>query len=104
MAFQPKNILLIGATGQIGSHILSALLTARQEFNRIALFTSASTASKKATYLSDLRTNHQVEVIVGDITNEKDIRNAYNGNPPSSLSIYSSPPKAKQIKNQGSTP
>lgn len=85
MTFQPKNILLIGATGQIGSHILSALLTARQEFNRIALFTSPSTASKKATYLADLRTKNQVEVIVGDITSENDIRNAYNGTEYSSL-------------------
>lgn len=79
MSFHPKNILLFGATGQIGSFILSSILTARNEFNRIAIFTSPGTASKKADLLSDLKTKSNVEIIVGDITDENTIRNAYNG-------------------------
>jgi nucleoside-diphosphate-sugar epimerase len=78
MTHHPQNILLFGATGQIGSHILSALLSARTEFQRIAIFTSLSTATSKAEHLNALKANG-VEVIVGDLTAEADVKRAYEG-------------------------
>ncbi|KUJ17785.1 putative isoflavone reductase like protein [Mollisia scopiformis] len=41
------NILLFGATGYIGEYILKRLLQEKAKFGRIAIFTSANTASRK---------------------------------------------------------
>jgi uncharacterized protein YbjT (DUF2867 family) len=73
-----KNILLFGATGNIGSFILDALLSARSQFTRIAIFTSPHTAQTKANQLSKLK-QQGVEVITGNIEDEEAVQAAYAG-------------------------
>lgn len=78
----PQNVLLFGATGQIGSFILDAILSARAQFNRIAIFTSAHTAETKASALKNLK-QQNVEIIVGDVEDESAVKAAYEGMHPS---------------------
>lgn len=73
-----KNILLFGATGQIGSFILEAVLTARNSFGRVAIFTSARTAEAKSAYLEKLK-QQKVDIIIGDVEDESAVKAAYNG-------------------------
>ncbi|KAJ5648119.1 hypothetical protein N7490_004491 [Penicillium lividum] len=73
-----KNLLLFGATGAIGSFILEAILSARPQFNRVAIFTSPRTAETKASHLEELKAQN-VEIIVGDIEDEDAIKAAYTG-------------------------
>ncbi|KAJ5947300.1 hypothetical protein N7466_000315 [Penicillium verhagenii] len=74
----PKNLLLFGATGTIGSFILESILTARSQFDRVAIFTSPRTAETKAAYLEKLKAQN-IEVIVGDVEDESAVKAAYNG-------------------------
>ncbi|PGH27550.1 hypothetical protein AJ80_00791 [Polytolypa hystricis UAMH7299] len=73
---QAKNILVFGATGLIGKEILAALIDAKSKFNRIAIFTSLSTATNKAATIEKIKAEG-INVIVGDIKNEKDVLAAY---------------------------
>lgn len=73
-----QEILLFGATGQIGTFILDAILSARPQFARVAIFTSPRTAETKALYLETLK-QQNVEVIVGDIEDENAVKAAYGG-------------------------
>jgi FlaA1/EpsC-like NDP-sugar epimerase len=73
-----KNILLFGATGTIGSFILDAILPVRDQFNRVAIFTSPHTAETKAAHLEKLK-QQNVEVIVGSVEDEEAIKAAYEG-------------------------
>ncbi|KAG0158914.1 hypothetical protein PDIDSM_6434 [Penicillium digitatum] len=61
-----KKILLFGATGNIGSFILDAILSERSRFGRVVIFTSPQTAETK-------------EVIVGNIEDENAVKGAYEG-------------------------
>lgn len=74
----PQNILLFGATGQIGTFILNAILSARGQFTRVAIFTSPRTAETKASYLETLK-QQDIEVIVGDVEDENAVKAAYEG-------------------------
>ncbi|KAH8697149.1 isoflavone reductase family protein [Talaromyces proteolyticus] len=77
--FKPRNILLIGATGTIGRFITSSIVAARSEFDRIAILTNTPTAvSEKEKFVEELKAKN-VEIIIGDITNEKDVVEAYKG-------------------------
>ncbi|KAE8374206.1 hypothetical protein BDV26DRAFT_270453 [Aspergillus bertholletiae] len=78
-SFQPKNVLLFGATGNIGTYILDAILAARGEFDRVAIFTSPATAASKKDLLEDLKRTKGVEVLVGDVQDEDAVRKAYDG-------------------------
>jgi nucleoside-diphosphate-sugar epimerase len=80
--FKPRNILLFGATGNIGRYILDAIVSARSEFDRVVVFTSPSSlaaGNPKAALLNDLKANKQVEIIAGDIADEKAVGEAYQG-------------------------
>ncbi|KGO38899.1 hypothetical protein PEX1_093700 [Penicillium expansum] len=70
-----KNILLFGATGNIGSFILDAILPERSQFGRIAIFTSPHTAETKVSQLNKLKEG--VEVIVGNVEDENAVKAAY---------------------------
>jgi uncharacterized protein YbjT (DUF2867 family) len=77
--FKPRNVLIIGASGLIGTHITRSIVSARSEFDRLAVLTSPPAAgSAKEAALGDLKSKN-VEVIYGDITNEKDVAEAYKG-------------------------
>ena len=81
VGLKAENILLFGATGLIGKFILESILNNRSHFSRIAVFTSPSTLDKKKDTIESIKGNG-VEVIVGDVRNEKDVLNAYNGEIP----------------------
>ncbi|KAJ5650325.1 uncharacterized protein N7484_004048 [Penicillium longicatenatum] len=74
----PKNLLIFGATGTIGSFILEAILSARSQFDRVAIFTSPRTAETKAAYLEKLKAQN-IEIIVGDVEDENAVKAAYTG-------------------------
>lgn len=78
MSFQPKSILVLGATGQIGRFITEQILKAKPSFEKVSIFTSEGTASKKSDYISDLK-SRGVNIITGDVTSEKDVKAAYTG-------------------------
>lgn len=73
-----KNILVFGATGNIGSFILDAILPERSQFGRIAIFTSPDATGSKASQLNRLR-EQGVEVITGNVDNEEAVEAAYEG-------------------------
>lgn len=75
---EAKNVLLIGATGLIGTHILEALIQSKDSFNRVAIYTSPATEQKKPTVLDGIR-KRGVEVIVGEVGDEKKVEEAYQG-------------------------
>ena len=78
MPLATKNLLLVGATGQIGQHILNAILPLRSQLQRLALLTSPSTVQKKAELISSLR-SQGVEIFQGDVLNEQDVKTALKG-------------------------
>lgn len=73
-----KNLLLFGATGQIGSFIVEAILNARSSFDRVAIFTSSKTAEAKSEYLENLK-QQRVEILIGDVEDESAVKAAYKG-------------------------
>lgn len=77
-SFKPSHILAFGATGNIGKHIVDQLTGAKPPFHKISIFTSANTVSTKPELLSRWK-DAGVSVIVGDITNSADVKNAYHG-------------------------
>lgn len=81
-----ENLLIIGATGYIGTYITEQILLAKESFGRIAIFTSPNTAEKKPEVLDKLRAQG-VEVIIGDVKNSQDLLKAFEGlrNPESTL-------------------
>lgn len=74
----PKKILVFGATGLIGKYILQEIYNARLSFERIAFFTSESTAKNKPDEISDWK-EKGIDVIVGDVNSEEDLAEAYEG-------------------------
>lgn len=75
---EAKNILLFGATGLIGTRILEAIIQSKGSFGRIAAFTSPGTVERKSAVLDAIR-EKGVEVIVGDVRDEKQVADAYQG-------------------------
>jgi hypothetical protein len=78
MAAPSKNILVFGGTGTIGQFIISAIAEAKASFDRIAIFTSPNTVETKKDFIDKLKASG-VEIIVGDVRNEKDVLKAYEG-------------------------
>lgn len=72
----PSKILLFGATGVIGKFILEQLIEAKPAFEKIGIFTSPGTAEKKADAIKKLK-ERGVEVVVGDVNAEEDVKKAY---------------------------
>lgn len=74
---ETKSILLFGATGLIGTYILDAILAADPPFEKVGIFTSASTAQSKAQLIDQLKAKG-VQVYIGDIKNADDVSKAYS--------------------------
>ena len=74
----PSNILIFGATGVIGKFITEQLVAAKSNFSRIVIFTSHGTVENKKDEIGRLK-EQGVEVVVGDVTDEGDVRKAYEG-------------------------
>ncbi len=71
-----QNLLIIGATGLIGKPITRAIIQSKTSFGRIAVLTSEKTLQQKSTEIKDLELSG-VEILVGDITSEEDVKRAY---------------------------
>ncbi|KAK5033548.1 hypothetical protein LTS07_003853 [Exophiala sideris] len=71
-----KKLLIIGATGLIGKFITEALVQNTSKFDRIAILTSSATVQNKAQEIENLK-KEGVDIIVGDVTNSKDVVEAY---------------------------
>jgi FlaA1/EpsC-like NDP-sugar epimerase len=76
----PKKVLVFGATGLIGHHIIREIYDARSSFEKIGFFTSESTAKNKSDELNEWK-EKGVDVIVGDVNSEDDVAKAYEGAP-----------------------
>jgi nucleoside-diphosphate-sugar epimerase len=74
----PRKVLVFGATGLIGQHIIREIYHARSSFQKIGFFTSESTAKNKPEEINGWK-EKGVEVIVGDVNSEDDITRAYQG-------------------------
>ncbi|KAG9244556.1 hypothetical protein BJ878DRAFT_64311 [Calycina marina] len=72
------NILIIGATGAIGKHITQQIVSAKSSFGRLAILTSEKTANTKTSELEKLK-GEGIQVFVGDLTVEEDMKKAYQG-------------------------
>jgi nucleoside-diphosphate-sugar epimerase len=88
---QCKSVLLFGATGLVGTHIMRHLLAKKARFDRIAVFTSRNTVETKSELIAQLKAEG-VEVICGELTNVDDVKHAYEG----TLDLLRS---AKQVQN-----
>ena len=73
---ETNKILIFGATGLIGTHILNAILTAQPPFEKVGIFTSPATAQSKAQLIDDLKSK-DVHIHIGDVENAEDITQAY---------------------------
>jgi len=73
-----KKILVLGATGVIGKVLVSALINAKGNFERIGIFTSAETVLEKKDLVA-LYQNQGVDVITGDLYDDNDVLNALKG-------------------------
>lgn len=78
MAHPKENLLIIGATGWIGTYIADQILKAKDSFGRIVIFTSSGTAENKPQVLSELKARG-AEIIIGDVKSSEDLLNAYKG-------------------------
>ena len=76
---RPQNILIFGATGTIGRFITQELNAAKSSFSRIGIFTSQATSQTKAAELQAWK-EKGVNILIGDISSEEDVLNAYKGN------------------------
>jgi nucleoside-diphosphate-sugar epimerase len=75
---QCKSVLVFGATGLVGNHIMRHLLAKKARFDRIAVFTSRSTFETKPETIAQLKAEG-VEVICGELTSADDVKHAYEG-------------------------
>jgi aspartate-semialdehyde dehydrogenase len=73
-----KKILIFGATGVIGKYIIQEIVNAQSSFDKIGLFTSPSTVGNKSEEINGWK-EKGVNIIVGDVSSEEDVRKAYEG-------------------------
>lgn len=78
MAPQSKRILVLGATGVIGEVLLNALVNAKDTFESIGIFTSATTVESKKDLVASFA-SRGVLVRTGDLYNDNDVLEMYKG-------------------------
>jgi len=72
------KVLIIGATGAIGTPITSQIVAAKSSFDKIAILTSRATVEGKKDVIQELE-GEGVVVKVGDLGAEADVKTAYEG-------------------------
>ena len=77
-SYVPKNILVFGATGNIGRYIVNALLENKSSFGKIAAFTYEDSVKKKPELFEKAKTRG-VEIITGELTDEAKLAEVYKG-------------------------
>lgn len=75
---QSKNILIIGATGTIGTYIVRAIIDSREHFDRICILTSEKTLVQKVQDIAALEA-WGVEIFTGRLESESAVKRAYEG-------------------------
>ena len=73
-----RKVLIIGATGTIGTHITTAIANASSQFEKVAIFTSPATAEGKKGVIEELKRKN-VEIITGDINDDEQLKKALSG-------------------------
>ena len=73
-----KNILILGATGVVGTYITRAVVDSKHLFNRICVLTSEKTIIEKVQDICALE-SWGVEIFVCRLENEKKVKEAYKG-------------------------
>ncbi|CAK7206470.1 hypothetical protein SEUCBS139899_009266 [Sporothrix eucalyptigena] len=85
-SFAPARLLIFGATGAIGKYITEAILAASPKFENVAIFTSANTVATKPDLLARWKASGTpISVVVGDVTNEDDVKRAYQTEAPDTV-------------------
>jgi len=77
-SYVPKNILVFGATGNIGRYIVNALLENKSSFGKIAAFAYEDSVKKKPELFEKAKTRG-VEIITGELTDEAKLAEVYKG-------------------------
>ena len=73
-----QRLLIIGATGLIGKHIINAIVASKTNFESIRIFTSAVTADSKPGVMQKLK-SEGVEIFIGDLKSDEDFKRAIEG-------------------------
>jgi len=73
-----RNILIIGATGIIGTYITRAIVDSQHLFDRICVLTSEKTVVEKVQDICALE-SWGVEVFVARLDDEDKVKEAYKG-------------------------
>lgn len=73
-----RNILIIGATGVIGTYITRAIVDDKSSFGRIAVLTSEKTVIEKVRDICALE-SWGCEVFVANLEDEKGVKKALQG-------------------------
>ena len=73
-----KKVLIFGATGVIGKYIIQEVVNAKSSFDKIGLFTSPETAKNKPDEINSWE-EKGVDVHIGDVNSEEDVKKAYEG-------------------------
>lgn len=81
-----RKVLIIGATGTIGTHITAAIANATKQFEKVAIFTSPATAESKKGVIEELKSKN-VDIITGDISDDKQLKDALAGGSAASKSL-----------------
>jgi nucleoside-diphosphate-sugar epimerase len=76
-----KRVLIFGATGVIGKYIIQEVVNAKSSFDEIGLFTSPETAKNKPDEINNWE-EKGVDINIGDVNSEEDVKKAYEGNTP----------------------
>lgn len=77
-SFKPRNLLILGATGQIGKYITKAVINAQPAFDQVTVFTSKKSSAKKVEHFDKLQ-QKGVRIVTGDLTNDADVKAAFEG-------------------------
>ena len=93
---ETNSLLIVGATGLIGTYILNAILSAQPPFQKVGIFTSPGTAESKKALIQDLESKG-VQIHVGDIKNADDVSKAYAAGYDTVVSALGRPMIAEQI-------
>jgi len=77
--YQPKqNILIVGATGVIGTYITGSIIQSSHQFNRICILTSERTVVEKVQDICALE-SYGIEVFIGSLDDESRVKLALRG-------------------------
>ncbi|KAK5036049.1 hypothetical protein LTR13_005619 [Exophiala sideris] len=75
---QSRNILILGATGVIGTYIIRAIVDAKEQFGRICIYTSNRTLMEKMADIAALE-DWGVEIFTGRLESERSFKRACEG-------------------------